>query len=355
MSDKSEAFEKRAAAVTEKLLRSRESIVCIDSHTGGEPTRLVVGGMPEIKGDTITEKSRFFAENYDHLRTTLTAEPRGHKTMHAFILCPPTTDEADFGVVIACALGYLDMCGHGLIGAVASAIEAGIVRAEEPETRVVVETPAGLIVVRIRVSNGKAESVAFRNQPAFVYKRDLEVDVAPFGRFTVDIAFGGNWYVVVEAEKLGLEIDVKNLDRFSEANNRILETVNAVVSPEHPILGPGGKIPQMVFVGPPKNPEADSMNLVTSEALGYDRSPCGTGSSAKMAILHARGQLKLNQDYVHESGTTGSLFRSRLVEETKIGTFDAVIPEIEGSAYVTGINYIMTDPRDSLTHGFYVG
>jgi proline racemase len=347
-------FEARAVKLTQELLHARDSIVCIDSHTGGEPTRLVVGGLPEIKGDDVTAKSRFFEENYDYLRTTLTAEPRAHKAMHAFALCPPSTDEADFGVIIMCALGYLGMCGHGLIGTVASVIEAGIVEAVEPVTHVVVETPSGLMQVRADVSSGKVEGVTFRNQPSFVYVQDLEIDIAKYGELTVDVAYGGNWYVVVDVEQLGLEINIENLNKLGEANNLILAAVNASVSAEHPKLGPAGEIPQMVFVGPPKNPEANSMNLITSEALGYDRSPCGTGSSAKMAVLHAKGRLKLHEEYVHESGTTGSLFRSRLVEETKLGGINAVVPEITGFAYVSGINYITMDPRDSLRHGFYV-
>ena len=237
------AFEERAIRLTQDLLRAGDSIVCIDSHTGGEPTRLVVGGLSEIKGDNITEKSKFFEENYDYLRTTLTAEPRAHKAMHAFFLCPPSTDEADFGVIIACALGYLGMCGHGLIGTVASVIEAGIVKAVEPVTHVTVETPSGLMKVRADVSNGKVEGVTFRNQPSFVHKEDLEIEIAHYGKLTVDIAYGGNWYVVVDVEQTGLEISVENLDKFGEANNLILEAVNASISAEHPQLGPAGEIP----------------------------------------------------------------------------------------------------------------
>jgi len=345
-------FEKRSLKLAKKLLA--DTIVCIDSHTGGEPTRLVVGGLPPIHGDTITEKSRFFAENYDHLRTALTAEPRAHKAMHALILCPPSSRHADFGLIITCALGYLNMCGHGLIGAVASVLETGIITPREPETRVTVETPAGDMEVLARVSEGKVESVAFRNQPSFVFKQDLEVDVDPFGRFTVDVAYGGNWYVVVDADNVGMELSVENLDGLGQASKLILNAVNAKISAEHPLLGPVGEIPQLVFMGPPRNPEANGMNLITSEALGFDRSPCGTGSSAKMAVLYARGELKMDVDYIHESATTGSLFRGRLVERTNVGPIEAVVPEISGNAYITGINHITIDPRDPLTHGFSI-
>jgi len=347
-------FEERVAKLTEGLQRTRETIVCIDSHTGGEPTRLVVGGLPEIKGSTITEKTKFFEENYDHLRTTLTAEPRGRRAIHALILCPPSTAEADFGLIIACALGYLGMCGHGLIGAVTTAIELGIVKPVEPVTHVVVETPSGEMRVRADIVNGKVEGVTFRNQPSFVFKQDLEIEIDKYGRLTVDIAYGGNWFVVVDAEQLGLELSTTNLDKLGEANNLILAAVNNQVSVEHPILGRGGTIDQMVFMGPPKNPMASSMNLTTSDALGFDRSPCGTGSSAKMAVLHAKGKLGLNEEHVHESATTGSLFCGRLIEESKLGPIDAVVPEITGNAYLTGIHHVLIDPRDSLKYGFLV-
>ena len=354
MPTEDKAFEERAKRLAHEMVLARDTIVCIDSHTGGEPTRLVVSGLPEIKGNNITEKSKFFAENYDYLRTALTAEPRGRKAMHAFVLCPPSTDEADFGVIIMCALGYLGMCGHGLIGTVASVIEAGIIEAVEPVTHVAVETPSGLMKVRVDVCDGKVQSVTFRNQPSFVYAQDLEIEVDKCGKLRGDVAYGGIWYVVVDVEQLGLEISVENLRDFSEANNLILQAVNASISAEHPQLGPAGEIPQVLFMGPARNPEADSMNLITSEALGFDRSPCGTGSSAKMAVLHSKGKLKLNEEYVHESGTTGSLFRSRLIEETKVGSIDAVVPEITGFAHITGINFIVMDPRDPLKYGFYI-
>ena len=208
--------------------------------------------------------------------------------------------------------------------------------------------------VRADVSNGKVEGVTFRNQPSFVYKEDLEIEVDTFGKLKVAVAYGAQWYVVVEVEKIGLEISVENLDKLGEANNLILEAVNASISAEHPQLGAAGEIPQVVFWGPARNPEANSMNLITSEVLGYDRSPCGTGSSAKMAVLYARGELGLNEEYVHESGTIGSLFRSRLVEETRLGSIVAVVPEITGFAYISGVNHIVMDPRDPLKHGFSI-
>jgi proline racemase len=235
-----------------------------------------------------------------------------------------------------------------------TAIEVGIVDPVEPVTHVVVETPSGEMRVRADVVDGKVEGVTFRNQPSFVLKQDLEIEIETYGRLNVDVAYGGNWFAVVDAEQLGIELSKANLDKLGKANNLILKAINKCVSVKHPILGPGGPIGQMLFMGPAKNAQAHSMNLVTSKALGYDSSPCGTGSSAKMAVLYAKDKLRLNEEYVHESCTTGSLFRSRLVEETKVGSIDAVVPEITGSAYITGINYILVDSRDPLKDGFLV-
>lgn len=327
---------------------------CLDSHTAGEPTRLVIGGVPFLSGRDIVEKTRFLAENMDYIRTTLTREPRGHAPMHAAVVTPPSSEEADFGLIIMSALGYLRMCGHALIGAVTSLLEAGIVAAREPETKLSVETLAGNIAVRARVSqDGRVESVTFRNQPAFVYKSDVEVDVESIGKLSVDIAYGGLWYAIVEARKVGLEIELHNLEGLIRSAALIREAVNAHVSAVHPQTGALESIPQVLFVGPPVHPEADGRNFVTSKELGFDRSPCGTGSCAKMALLYARGDLCLHQDYVHES-IIGTLFRGRLVEETKVGSISAVVPEITGSAYITGISHILIDPRDPIKHGFCV-
>ncbi len=345
-------FQISATALPQEWIR--DAIVCIDSHTGGEPTRLVVGGIPEIPGDSAREKTRFFADNLNHMRITLTGEPRAHQAMHALVLCPATSDEADFGVIIMCALGYLDMCGHALIGAVTSVLEAGIIKADEPETVVTVETPAGIMRTRAHVVNGKVLSVTFRNQPAFAYRRGLEVCVEPFGNLKVDIAYGGLWYVIVDADQAGISLDLSNLDRLSHASRTILKAVNSTIAAEHPILGPAGDFPQLLFTGPPANPEADGKNFNLSTALGFDRSPCGTGSSARMAVLHANGALDLNKEYVHESAPTGSLFRGRLVEKVKVGAIEAVVPEITGSAHITGVNHIVVDPGDPLRYGFYV-
>ncbi len=352
MNSKQQEFEKWIVKAATSYLSHQDRIICIDSHTGGEPTRVVVGGLPKVEGSTISERSDYFQNHYDTLRSVLTNEPRAHQAMHAFLLMPPTREDTDFGVIIACALGYLGMCGHGLIGTVYTAVECGIVPKVEPETLVRVETPSGIIEATAKVKDGKVDGVTFRNQPSFVYKLEHVVRIKEYGDISVSIAYGGNWYVVVNVEQLGIEIGLKNLDKFGSLNNDILEAVNHSIQADHPVLGAAGMIPQMIFYGPPKNPQANSMNLVTSQALGFDRSPCGTGSSAKMAVLHAKGELGIGQTYVHESGTTGSLFSSRLVEEVKVGSYDAVIPELTGFAYITGINQIIMDPRDSLRHGF---
>lgn len=341
-----------AEKVAPLILRDKV-ITCVDSHTGGEPTRLVVGGLPDIKGSTIAERSEFFKENYDYLRTTLTAEPRGRKAMHALILCPPTSPKTDFGLIITCGLGYLGMCGHGLIGAVTTVIELGIVQPVEPITRLVVETLSGEMAVEAKIASGKVEEVTFRNQPAFVLKEDLQIDLPGRGKALIDVAYGGNWFVIADAQELEIKLNIGSLTEIAALTDRILEAANAAVTVEDPLLGPA-TIDQIVFVGPARNPVAHSMNMTTSTVLGFDRSPCGTGSSAKMAVLHAKGLLKMNEECVHESATTGSLFRGRIVEETRIGNIRAIVPEITGSAYLTGIQYVLMDERDELVHGFVV-
>ena len=331
-----------------------ETITCVDSHTGGEPTRLVIGGMPLVKGNTIREKKQYFTEHYDHLRTTLTGEPRAHAAMHAAIYLPPCTEETDFGLLFTCALGNIDMCGHALIGSVVSGIEAGVIIAEEPETKLIIETPAGIMKVTVHISKGKVENVTFRNQPSFAYKCNLELDVVNLTRLKVDIAFGGNWYVIVDSSQVGIDICVENLPKFAEATKNILATVNSEVEAKHPDRDKAEKIKQLLFMAAPTNPAANGKNLVTSLELGFDRSPCGTGSCAKMSLLYARGELNLNEKYVHESGIVGTMFSSQLVEAQKVGEFDAVVPEITGTAYITSVNQIIIDPRDPLKHGFYI-
>ena len=256
-------------------------------------------GRPFLKSRTI---SRI---NLDYLRGVLTARAKGAAAMHAFLLVPPTREDTDFGVIIACALGYLGMCGHGLIGTVYSVIECGIVPKVEPETRVRVDTPSGIIEARAKVTNGKVEGVTFRNQPSFTHTLDYPLTVPGVWGNSVSVAYGGNWYAVVNVEQLGIEINQKNLAQFGKLNNAILDAVNASIQAEHPLLGPAGEVPQAIFYGPPKNPMANSMNLVTSQALGYDRSPCGTGSSAKMAVLHARGELVLNRNMCTKAAPPG--------------------------------------------------
>jgi proline racemase len=338
-----------------KMIKRFSSILCIDSHTGGEPTRTVISGLPEIKGATISEKSDFFKNKLDEYRSVLILEPRAHKQMIAVVLCQPCTPKGDFGLVIMCALGYIGMCGHGLIGAVTSVLEAGIVKPVEPITELKVETPAGIISVEAEYKNGKVGGVTFKNVPSFIYAEDVQIDTPSFGSMQVDVAYSGCWYVVVNAEKHGLELNKDKLSIIGEANNEILSAVNKIVKPVHPELGKLDKlIDQVAFYGPPKREDADTMNLITSEALGYDRCPCGTGSSAKMAVLHKKGILKTGESYTHESCITGSIFKSRVIEEVQLDSINGIIPEITGFAYLSSINNIVMDERDELRFGFKV-
>ena len=329
----------------------KDAILCIDSHTAGEPTRVALAGVPVAPGRNVREKAAFLGENADHIRRTLTGEPRGHAATHAVVPVEPTSADADLGLIFMSPMGFHHMCGHALIGAVTTLLEVGVLESTEPVTDLLLETGAGMIEVRARVSEGRVMDVTFRNRPAFLYE-SLDVSVDSIGQIPVAVAYGGLWYVIVHADRVGLGLELENLDELRRVSLLIRSAVNECLVVRHPHLGTADRIPQLLFMGDAVDSQADGRNLVTSSELGFDRSPCGTGSCAKMALLYAVGELGLHEDYVHES-IVGGLFRGRLVEEVTVGSLQAVIPEITGSAFVTSIHQVVVDPRDPLGHGFF--
>jgi proline racemase len=335
-------------------MKIERMITTVDSHTGGTATRVITGGLPPIPGKTMLEKKIYMKEEMDHIRTMLVQEPRGHHTMVAAVLTSPTVPEADFGLFFADPSGYQNMCGHGTIGVATTLVETAMVPVQEPTTQITLETPIGLINARVSVEDGLARSVTFRNQPAFLYKRDLEVGVKDLGRLAVDLSYGGNWYAILPASEVGLEIRPENINAILLKGNRIKDAVGQIVSLEHPETGLPGILDSVMFTGPSTHPEADGKNVVISFFQGFDRSPCGTGTSARMAALYARGQLKRDDPFVHE-GILGTIFWGKIVGETRIGEFPAIIPEITGSAYITGIHQFVATRNDPLKDGFLVG
>jgi len=335
-------------------VRFSRLLATIDTHTEGEPTRTIIGGILHIPGKTMSEKMLYFKQNMDYLRTMLMYEPRGHGVMSGVVLTQPCRPEADVGVIYIEVGGYLPMCGHDTIGCCTAMVEAGIVPVSQPETVIRLDTPAGLVTARVAVDGQVAKSVTFRNVASFVWHTGVGVEVPGYGSVTVDIAYGGNPYAIVEASQLGMVIAPENAGEIIRAGNAIKEVVNRVLEVQHPEKPFINGVTHVEFFGPPTHPEAHVKNAVVIPPGSIDRSPCGTGTSAKVATLYAKGELKLGEEFVHES-IIGTIFRARVVEETRVGNYPAVIPEVTGRAYVTGFHFFVVDPEDPLRNGFLLG
>ncbi len=323
----------------------------IDTHTGGEPTRTVTGGIPYIPGKTIAEKMLYLKNNCDWIRTSLMWEPRGHSVMSGVILTEPTHPEADVGVIFIETGGYLPMCGHDTIGVCTALVETGMVKVDEPITKIILDTPAGLTKVRVSVHDGMAREVTLQNIPSFVMASDVTVDVPDLGKIKLDVAYGGNVYAVLPADSVNIVIRPENASRIIEKGRKIRDAVNSQIPIQHPEFSFINECTHVEFYGPPEAKGANLKNAVLFGDNGIDRSPCGTGTSAKLAILHARKEITLNEEFVHES-IIGSIFKARIVEETTVGSYPAIIPEITGTAHIMGMNQMFVHPDDPLKHGF---
>src|SRR4030042_4226387 len=325
----------------------------IASHPEGEPTRIVLSGLPPILGNNMADKWAYARENMDQLRRALMHEPRGHRDMFGAILTSPCNPEADYGLMYMDSGGFLTMCGHGTIGAVTILVEMGMVKAKEPETVVVFDTPAGLVRAHAVVEHGRVCRAWIENVPAFLYKADVPVEVEGLGKISVDISFGGNFLALVTADQIGIPLDLCRVKELVDIGLRIRTAVNQRVAVEHPIEKHINKVELTEITGPPVHPQAHARNILIFGEGSVDRSPCGTGTCARMAELYAKGQLKLGQPFIHES-IIGSLFHGELVREEKAGPFTAVVPRVGGAAYITGIQQFVIDPDDPMKYGFLV-
>ena len=331
-------------------MRSRHVFHAVDSHTEGMPTRVITGGVGVIPGDTMADRRAHLIEHLDHLRTLLMYEPRGHAAMSGAILQPPARPDADHGVVFIEVSGALPMCGHGTIGVATVLVETGMVPVVEPVTTVRLDVPAGLVVADVAVTGGRASSVTIRNVPSFAVSLDAKVDVPGFGSVRYDLAFGGNFYAIVALDELGLPFERAEQQRLLDAGLSIMDAINAAAFPVHPedsrVRGVHG-----CYLMAPGSTAAHSRHAMVLRPRWFDRSPCGTGTSARMAALHARGELALDTDFVNES-FIGSRFVGRLVGETSVGGFAAVVPRVTGRAWVTGTAQYLLDPEDPFPQGF---
>jgi 4-hydroxyproline epimerase len=331
---------------------ARHSFFCIDGHTCGNPVRLVAGGGPQLQGATMLEKRAHFLAEYDWIRHGLMFEPRGHDVMSGSILYPPTRADCDIAILFIETSGCLPMCGHGTIGTVTFMIEHGLVTPKTPGV-VRLDTPAGLVVAEYRQEGQYVEEVRLTNVPSFLYAEGLTAEVDGLGAVTVDVAYGGNFYAIVDPQPAFgdlAEVSAADLLRWSPELRRAL---NETYTFEHPDVPSIKGLSHILWTGKPTQPQATARNAVFYGDKAIDRSPCGTGTSARMAQWHARGRLQVGDDFVHES-IIGSMFKGRIEAETTVGGRPAIIPSIAGWARVTGLNTIFIDDRDPFAHGFTV-
>jgi proline racemase len=331
-------------------MRATRVLHAVDSHTEGMPTRVVVGGVGVIPGATMLDRRRHFLDHLDDLRTLLMYEPRGHSAMSGAILQPPTHPDADWGVLFIEVSGCLPMCGHGTIGVATVLVETGMVAVTEPVTTIRLDTPAGLVVAAVRVSDGAARAVTITNVPAFTLQLDSEVDVPGIGRVGYDMAFGGNFYAILGIEAVGLPFDRADKQRILDAGLALMAAVNEQAEPVHPANPQIRGCHHVQFVAPGSDARCSRHAMVISPGW-FDRSPCGTGTSARMAQLHTRGELALHTDFVNES-FIGTRFVGRLTAATTVADHPAVIPTITGRAWITGTAQYVLAPDDPFPAGF---
>ena len=329
-----------------------KSIYAVDSHTEGEPTRVVVGGIPKVEGSTMMEKKHYFKAHFDNIRTGVLMEPRGHREMVGAVIVPPCSEQADFGVFFIDAGGYIDMCGHGSIGVITVAVETGIVEAIEPTTHVIMECPVGLIEADVEVKNGRAKSVTITNVDAFVYRKDVEADIPEIGPVKFDIAYGGNFAILIHQAYFGVDICPENLPILIRKATVLNDWVNENLEIQHPLFPEVHGAAMVEVWGAPKSEDVDYQNVVVFDG-SIDRSPCGVGTSCKMALLVSEGELEIGDTFTYES-VICTKFKGVPLSRSKVGNYDAIIPQITASAYITGFNHLVFDDADPVKYGFRV-
>ena len=328
----------------------RHTFFCVDAHTCGNPVRVVAGGAPQLPAVSMAEKREIFQRDHDWVRQSLMFEPRGHDVMSGTILYPPSRDDCDIGVLFIEVSGCLPMCGHGTIGTVTAVLEEGLVVPKVPG-RIAIEAPAGKVEIEYTQTGNLIDQVRLFNVPAYLHARDVTIEVPTLGRLTVDLSYGGNYYVIIEPQENWAGLDTMPVAEIMRLSPLVRAAAQKALRPVHPTDPRIQGVSHVMWCDAPKAPEADARNAVFYGEKASDRSPCGTGSSARMAQLHARGTLKVGDRFVHES-IIGTMFDCRIEGETMIGKQDAILPSVAGWARVIGHNTIFVDDRDPLMHGF---
>ena len=329
-------------------------ITTLDAHAAGEPLRIITSGMPEIKGSTILERRRYMLEHLDFIRRALMWEPRGHYNMYGCVVTEPISPEADVGVLFMHNEGYSTMCGHGIIALVTALLETGAFPAQGQLTPLNLDTPAGLVRATAYLDGSRhVERVSFLNVPSFLYAQDVELALPQYGKLLVDVAYGGAFYAFISSEKVGLKVGQENTEQLVEAAEAIKSAVNAAISIEHPIESELSFVYGTILIDTPENPAHHSRNICVFADAEVDRSPTGTGVSARLALHHAKGEITDGQEIIVESILgSASTFHGKVVGRTKVGPYDAIVPEVSGKAYITGYHEFVIDKRDELGKGY---
>lgn len=328
-------------------------VAVIDSHTAGEPTRIIVAGAPQLKGSTIQEKWMDLRERHGDFRKFIVQEPRGHRDMYGALLIPPISPKAHFGVLFMDVGGSKAMCGHGSIGVACTLVEIGMIPKEEPITTVILETPAGLINLKVEVKDGVVGDVELQNVPSFVESMGVEVPFPkPFGKGKVDISFGGNFFAIVDASFFGLELVPKEVEKIRMLGMEILNEVNKYIQVQHPLESSLNKVTNILFSL--ESPGRIAKNAEVGINGNVDRSPCGTGTCAKMALLAEKGELLPGEMFFHK-GLIGTSFTGFYQWGGMLGNLKTILPSIRGRSHVTGFNWLVDEYRDDLSPGFCLG
>ncbi len=335
-------------------MKAQRIISTIDSHTAGERTRMVTGGIPNIPGPTMADKREFFSQNLDFVRKVLTLEPRGDAEIIVAVITDPVNEGSDIGVMFMDSLGFEGMCGHGTIGIVTTLIETGQITPVHPYTEVRLDTLTGSVYARAAVDHeGNVKEVTLRNVPSFVYMQDAQVDFDG-GKVLTDIVYGGNFFAILPVERLGLELAPGNVGRLVERGIAFRDAARDQLEISHPTEPGINPLHGVEMYVDNPSPGIHARNIMTFAQHSFDRSPCGTGTSARLALLHAQGRIGVGEEFIHES-ILGTVFRSRIVEESRVDGYPAIVPEVTGSAYLTGSHQFFIDPRDPLKEGFLLG
>ncbi len=326
----------------------------VDSHTAGEPTRLVVGGLPFLPGATMADKMAYARAELDGLRRLLLLEPRGRQDMYGAVLTTPAVPTADFGLIFMNTQQYTTMCGHAVIGAATTVVETGMVEAVEPETTVTFDTPVGLVHTRIHIEAGRVREVSFDSTPVFAHQLDAQLSVPGLGDMATDIVYSGGYFALVKAQQTGLEISPANVAALADLGLRVRDAANSQLAVQHPELPFDHLIECVEFCGPAERQADGTLHGRNTVVLGertIDRSPCGTGTCARMAVLHARGGLKVGERFVSES-IIGTRFVGQIVGETHVREYPAILARVTGRAHLTGLHQFVLDPDDPFPQGF---